>query len=136
MGVFLLATLDTKGREIAYLRDQLRAANIATTLMDIGCIGDPWPDVTADIARAQVFEAAGTSLAEMRRQGDRGLAVSRAAEGAAAIVSEAHTQGNVSGVLAIGGSAGTTIGTSAMRAMPLGVPKVMVSTLASGDVRA
>ncbi|MCZ6666599.1 MAG: Tm-1-like ATP-binding domain-containing protein, partial [Gammaproteobacteria bacterium] len=128
MSVYLLATLDTKGREIAYVRDRLRDANIATTLMDTGCIGDPWADVTADITREQVFEAAGTSLAEMRRRGDRGEAVSRAAEGAAAIVREAHTRGKVSGVLAIGGSAGTAIGTSAMRVLPLGLPKVMVST--------
>lgn len=136
MNVFLLATLDTKGREIAYVRDRLRDANIATTLLDTGCVGDPWSDVTADITREQVFEAAGTSLAEMRRKGDRGVAMDRAAQGAVEIVREAHAQGRLSGVLAIGGSAGTAIGTSAMRVLPLGVPKVMVSTLASGDVRA
>ena len=134
MSVFLLATLDTKGRELAYVRDRLSEANIETTVMDTGCIGEP-SGITADITREQVFEAAGTSLKEMHDKGDRGVAVTNAAEGAAAIVSEAHAQGNVDGVMAIGGSAGSTIGTAAMRALPLGVPKVMVSTLASGNVR-
>jgi uncharacterized protein (UPF0261 family) len=91
--------------------------------------------VAADISRDEVFRAAGTSLEELRRRGDRGEAVTRAARGAAQLVADRHAQGQVAGVLSLGGSAGTTIGTAAMRALPLGVPKLMVSTLASGDVR-
>src|SRR5690606_13882323 len=91
--------------------------------------------VPPDVPREAVFDAAGRSLAEIAATGDRGAAVTAAAAGAAELVRRWHSQGLVSGVIAVGGSAGTTIGTSAMRALPLGVPKVMVSTLASGQVR-
>ena len=133
MTVYLIATLDTKGREIAYVRDQLKAADVEARIVDAGCMGEP--AVPADITREQLFEAAGTTLAAMREKGDRGEAVTKAAEGAAALIARRYAEGDVGGVLAIGGSAGTTIGTSAMRTLPVGVPKVMVSTLASGQVR-
>jgi uncharacterized protein (UPF0261 family) len=87
------------------------------------------------VSREAVFETAGSTLAAERERGDRGAAVAAAARGVARIVAERFAAGEVTGVLAIGGSAGTTIGTAAMRALPLGVPKVMVSTLASGQVR-
>jgi uncharacterized protein (UPF0261 family) len=134
MSVYLLATLDTKGREIGFVRDRLAELGLRTTVVDTGCVGEP--AIAADVPRDAVFAAAGTSLDEMRAKNDRGAAVSRAAQGATDIVAHAHAAGKLSGVLAVGGSAGTTIGTAAMRALPLGVPKVMVSTLASGDVRA
>ncbi len=134
MSVYLLATLDTKGREIEYVRDRLAAAGVETMIVDTGCLGEP--AIAADVSREEVFAAAGTTLAEMLEKNDRGSAVSKAAEGATAVVTKALADGKLSGVLAIGGGAGTSIGTAAMRAMPLGAPKVMVSTLASGDVRA
>ena len=87
------------------------------------------------MTREQVFEAAGSSLADLVQKNDRGSAVTKAANGAAKIVRDTFAAGKVSGVLALGGSAGTTIGTAAMRALPIGVPKLMVSTLASGQVR-
>jgi uncharacterized protein (UPF0261 family) len=133
MPVFLLATLDTKGREAAFLRDELARRGVQTILLDAGCLG--LPAVPADVPRADVFAAAGTSLEAQQKLGDRGQAVAAAARGAAKIVAQAFARGEVQGVLAIGGSAGTTIGTAAMRALPLGVPKLMVSTLASGQVR-
>lgn len=133
MSVYLLATLDTKGAEAAFVRDILAAAGVETRLVDAGCLGTP--ALPADVSREQVFAAAGTTLGEMLRCGERGRAVTAAAEGAATLIAGLHAQGEVSGVLAIGGSAGTTIGTAAMRALPLGVPKLMVSTLASGQVR-
>lgn len=135
MSVYLIATLDTKGREIAFVRDRLREAGVDAKLVDAGCHGAPPAGVKPDVTREQLFEAAGTTLAAQRAMNDRGEAVTKAAEGAAALVARLHAEGRVDGVLAIGGSAGTTIGTSAMRALPLGVPKVMVSTLASGNVR-
>lgn len=131
--VYLIATLDTKGREIGFVRDRLAARGVATAVLDAGCQGEP--AIRADVPREAVFESAGTTLAAMRARADRGEAVTRAAAGAAAIVAKAHAAGEVAGVLAIGGSAGTTIGTAAMRALPIGVPKLMVSTLASGQVR-
>ncbi len=126
--VYLLATLDTKGPEAAFVRDQLRALKVPALLVDTGCMAPP--AVEADIPREKVFDAAG-----MKALGDRGRAVTAAAEGAARLVREAHARGEVAGVLGIGGSAGSNIGTAAMRALPIGVPKVMVSTLASGQVR-
>lgn len=133
MPVYLLATLDTKGAEAAFVAEQLRSAGCEVLLVDTGCLGAPVAQ--ADITREQVFAAAGTSLPEVARQGDRGQAISAAATGAARLVLEACAAGRVSGVLALGGSAGTTIGCAAMRALPIGMPKLMVSTLASGQVR-
>ncbi len=131
--VDLVATLDTKGLEADFVRRALAQQGVAVRLIDAGCLGDP--ACAPDVARERVFEAAGTTLGEMLRRGDRGEAVTRAAEGVTRIVLEAFAAGELGGVLALGGSAGTTIGTAAMRALPIGVPKVMVSTLASGAVR-
>lgn len=134
MSVYLLATLDTKGEETRYVRDRLAEIGTATVVVDTGCIGTP--SIRADITREELFAAAGSSLEAMVALGDRGEAVSKAADGARAVISQRYDAGDVEGVLGLGGSAGTMIGTAAMRALPLGVPKIMVSTLASGDVRA
>src|SRR5262245_42169873 len=133
MPVYLIATLDTKGIEAAFVRDQLAALGVTALLVDAGCQGTP--ATKADISREEVFSTAGTSLPEMQLRGDRGVAVTNAAIGAAEIVRRLHAEGRVSGVLGLGGSAGTTIATAAMRVLPIGVPKLMVSTLASGQVR-
>jgi len=131
--VYVLATLDTKGVEAAFVRDQLAALKVPAKIVDTGCIGTP--AVQADIPREEIFQLAGTSLAAMREKNDRGEAVKAAAKGVTRLISDLHARGEVAGVLGLGGSAGTIIGTSAMRALPIGVPKVMVSTLASGTVR-
>ncbi|MEX2186516.1 MAG: Tm-1-like ATP-binding domain-containing protein [Pirellulales bacterium] len=133
MSIYLLATLDTKGDEAEFVRRQLASHGAAVTLVDVGCLGKP--AVAADIPREQVYSAAGASLAEVQQRGDRGHAVTIAAAGAAAVVSDAFAAEKVSGVLGLGGSAGSTIASAAMRALPLGVPKLLVSTLASGQVR-
>jgi uncharacterized protein (UPF0261 family) len=127
--VLLFATLDTKGHEAAFVRDELKKRGVAVTLVDTGCIGEP--QVRADVKRAELFELGGTTLDAARAKGDRGDAVTAAAAGAAVLARTRHAQGKVAGVMSIGGSAGTTIGTAAMRALPIGVPKLMVSTLAS-----
>jgi uncharacterized protein (UPF0261 family) len=93
------------------------------------------PTFPPDVPREQVFAAAGEDLDALRKSGDRGRAVEAAARGAAFIAQNLHRQGRVDGVLGLGGSAGTAIGTAAMRALPFGVPKLMVSTMASGQVR-
>lgn len=131
MTVYLIGTLDTKGAEIAFVRDQLRASGVETCVVDAGCLGEP--AIAADITREEVFAAADTSLDSVRDAGDRGQAITLAAQGVAKII--AAQSEKVAGVLGLGGSAGTTIATAAMRRLPLGVPKVMVSTLASGQVR-
>ncbi len=125
MPVLLIATLDTKGDEAGFVRDALRGAGVEVLVLDAGSQGPP--RITADIPREEVF--AGPI------PGSRGDAVEAAARGAAAVARRLHAEGRVHGVLGLGGSAGTVIGTAAMRELPLGVPKVMVSTLASGQVR-
>jgi uncharacterized protein (UPF0261 family) len=100
-------------------------------LVDVGSAGEP--SLPADISRDQIFAAAGA--APGGHFPDRGTAVATAAAGARALLVREFAAGRVSGVLGLGGSAGTTIATAAMRALPLGVPKVMVCTLASGQVR-
>ncbi|MCY2960532.1 MAG: Tm-1-like ATP-binding domain-containing protein [Planctomycetota bacterium] len=132
MTVLILVTLDTKGREADFVRGVLRDLGVDAALVDTGCLGEP--QVPASVTRAEVFTAGGASLAELRARADRGDAVTAAARGAEAIVRRWHAEGRLDGVLALGGGAGTTIGTAAMRALPIGVPKLMVSTLASGQV--
>jgi uncharacterized protein (UPF0261 family) len=133
MPVVLPGTLDTKGVEFQFVRDLLHQRGLATLVIDAGVTGPPY--FTPDIPRERVFEAAGTSLAAVQRAGDRGQAVEAAARGMAKLVVALHRQGQVDAILGLGGSAGTTIGTAAMRALPFGVPKLMVSTLASGQVK-
>jgi uncharacterized protein (UPF0261 family) len=131
--VFIFATLDTKGLEADFVRSLLASWGVRATLVDVGALNAP--AVPADISRERIFELAGTTLDAIRQKADRGEAVTKAAEGAARLAREAYAHGELSGVLGLGGSAGTTIATSAMRVLPLGVPKVMMSTLASGTVR-
>ncbi|MEZ6058979.1 MAG: Tm-1-like ATP-binding domain-containing protein [Planctomycetaceae bacterium] len=133
MAVYLIGTLDTKGREIAFVRRQLQTRGIDVVVVDVGCLGNS--EVAADVTREAVFAAAGTSLAAVREAGDRGTAVTAAAQGIVKVIGSAFDEGRLQGILALGGSAGTTIGTAAMRMLPLGIPKVMVSTMASGQTR-
>ncbi len=133
MAVLLIGTLDTKGVEFQYVRDRLRAAGVEVLVLDAGVMRPP--TFAPDVPREQVFAAAGADLDALRKSGDRGRAVEAAARGAALIAQKLHRQDLVDGVLGLGGSAGTAIGTAAMRALPFGVPKLMVSTMASGQVR-
>jgi uncharacterized protein (UPF0261 family) len=131
MPILLIGTLDTKGVEFQFVRDLLQAQGLATLVVDAGTQGPP--HFQPDIARDRVFEAAGTTVEAVKK--DRGQAVKAAARGAAKLAAELFQQGRIEGILGLGGSAGTTIATAAMRALPFGVPKVMVSTLASGQVK-
>jgi uncharacterized protein (UPF0261 family) len=129
----LLGTLDTKGTEFQFVRDLLRAEGVPVLVMDAAALAPP--HFPPDIGREEVFRAAGTSLEAVVKAKDRGQAVTLAAQGAAKLAAELHAAGKIEGILSLGGSAGTTIGTAAMRALPFGVPKLMVSTLASGQVK-
>src|SRR5918993_702842 len=131
--VFFFATLDTKGREADFVRGLLTSWGVPVTLVDVGALGTP--AAVADVSRERIFELAETTIEAVQKRADRGEAVTKAAAGAARLAREAYARGEVSGILGLGGSAGTTIATAAMRALPLGVPKVMISTLASGMVR-
>jgi uncharacterized protein (UPF0261 family) len=133
MSVLLIGTLDTKGAEIAFVRDLLRQGGVDTIVIDAGVMGQP--AFEPEISRERVYLAAGTSLEQVKKTADRGKTIEAAARGAAKITSELFTAGQLTGILGLGGSAGTTIGTAAMRALPFGIPKIMVSTLASGQVQ-
>ncbi len=133
MAVVLIATLDTKGAEAAFVRDVLTAAGLEVLVVDAGVLADP--PFQPDVGRRQVFEAAGTSWERLREEADRGKAIEAAARGVKSLVKQLYEEGKVEGVFGLGGSAGTTIATAAMRELPVGVPKVMVSTLASGQTR-
>jgi uncharacterized protein (UPF0261 family) len=132
MSVLLIGTLDTKGAEFAFVRERLRAAGAPVLLADAGVLGPP--TVTPDVSREELFALAGAQFEQVRAAADRGRAVELAATGAAKLSARLHKEGKLSGVVGLGGSAGTTIATAAMRALPVGVPKLMVSTLASGQV--
>lgn len=101
-------------------------------LVDTGILA--CPPMTPDVAREDVARAAGVDLAWLRSQGDRGVAVAAMARGAAEIVGRLHREGGLHGILSVGGSGNSVISTTAMRALPVGVPKLMVSSMASGDV--
>jgi uncharacterized protein (UPF0261 family) len=131
--VVLLGTLDTKGEEYDFLRRKVREEGVDVLLVDTGILGVPLAD--PDISRQEVAEAAGANARELAESGDRGVAVEAMARGAAEIVKELHAQGRLDAVLALGGSGGTAIATQAMRELPVGVPKLVVSTMASGDTR-
>src|SRR5262245_50980857 len=133
MPVLLVGTLDTKGVELSFVRDLLRQAGVECLVLDAGVLKPP--TFPPDVPREEVYAAAGTSLDAVRTANDRGQAVTAAAKGAAVIAQRLHAEGKLDGGLSLGGSAGTTIGTAAMRALPFGVPKLMVSTMASGQVR-
>ena len=130
--VVLLGTLDTKGVEYAFLRDRVREHGVEVLLVDVGVYE---PQIEADVSREEVARAAGADVNELAAAGDRGAAVAVMARGAAEVVRRLHAEGRLDGVLGLGGSGGSSIATSAMRALPVGVPKLMVSTMASGDTR-
>jgi uncharacterized protein (UPF0261 family) len=131
--VVLVGTLDTKGDEYAYLRDRLRQHGVDTVLVDVGTVGEPRTD--PDITRSEVGSIAGLDVDELIAANDRGRAVSAMADAAAAVVRRLYDEGRCHGVLAAGGSGNTAIATHAMQALPVGIPKLMVSTVAAGDTR-
>ncbi|MCL6522736.1 MAG: Tm-1-like ATP-binding domain-containing protein [Firmicutes bacterium] len=130
--VVVLGTLDTKGRELAYVRDVIREQGLDTLLVDAGVTD---PAVEPDIPRQEVGRAAGVDPDELARRRDRGAAVAAMARAAAATVRRLYDEGRLDAILCLGGSAGSSIGAAAMQQLPVGVPKLLVSTMASGDTR-
>ncbi|RDI71783.1 Tm-1-like ATP-binding domain-containing protein [Halopelagius longus] len=133
MTVALVGTLDTKGEEFAFARDVLTDHGVDVHVVDVGVMGDPAfePDTT----NADVADYAGTTIESLRESGDRGESMDAMGRGAARVVEELHDEGVLDGVLGLGGSGNTSVVTTAMRALPYGVPKLVVSTMASGDTR-
>lgn len=131
--VVLVGTLDTKGQEYAYVRERLRQHGVDVILIDAGVLGTPLTE--PDIAREAVAEAAGSTLAELVEVADRGQAIEVMSRGLQAIVRQLHAKGQLDAILGLGGSGGSSLITAAMRELPIGVPKLMVSTVAAGDTR-
>jgi uncharacterized protein (UPF0261 family) len=129
--IAVLATLDTKGEEAEFLRQQLRALGSRPLVVDMGVLGTP--AARADITRAEVARAGGSTLAALRRDPTREAAQPVMAAGATKLLQHRLDSGRLHGVLGLGGLQGTAMATMAMRALPYGLPKVMVSTVASGD---
>jgi uncharacterized protein (UPF0261 family) len=130
--VVLVGTLDTKGHEYAFLRSRVREHGVDVLLVDVGIYE---PQVEPDIGREEVAAAADADVAALAEAGDRGHAVEVMGAGATAVLQRLHDERSLDGVLGLGGSGGSSIVTAAMRGLPVGVPKLMVSTLASGDTR-
>jgi len=132
--VVLLGTLDTKGVEYAYLRDHIESQGTYDVIMvDAGILGEP--TTRADIGRQEVAGAAGTTIDRLVSDHDRGAAVAAMAHGAREVVSRLFAEGRLQAILGLGGSGGSSLVSEAMRGLPVGVPKLLVSTVASGDTR-
>ncbi len=129
--ILLVGTLDTKGEEYGYVRDLIRARGHEVLILDLGVLGDP--QIEADIGADEVARAGGATLEELRARGDRGEAIEVMLAGARKIVARLHEEGRFDGVLGLGGGGGTAMVTAAMRVLPVGVPKMMVSTMMSGN---
>jgi uncharacterized protein (UPF0261 family) len=131
--ILLIGSFDTKGEEYAYVRSLIQERGHAVVTMDVGVLSDS-ADFPVDLSSGQVARAAGASIADLRERRDRGSAVDVMQRGAARLTRELFADGRFAGVLGLGGGGGTTMITAAMRELPVGVPKVMVSTMASGNV--
>lgn len=129
--IYAVATLDTKGRELAYVADVIRQAGAAVKVVDVGTHADPEIDV--DVSRLEVARCHPRGSAFVLCQKDRGTAVAAMSEALVAFLSRQQAEGGVAGVIGLGGTGGTALIAPALRALPIGLPKVLVSTVASGN---
>ena len=132
--VAIVGALDTKGAEYAFLKQQIESQGVGTLMIDVGTFGDP--PFAPDIWAAEVAKAGGADRAALAAANDRGKAVGAMATGAALILKRLYDEGRVHGAIAMGGGGGTTLGSIAMQPLPVGAPKLIVSTVASGDTSA
>ena len=130
--IAVLGTLDSKGEEHAFVAGLIAARGHQPLLIDVGTGGPP--AVAPDITREQVAASIGLDLAALMAKKDRGACVVAMTHAAPALVAKLASDGRIQGIVSLGGGGGTAIGTAAMRALPLGFPKLMVSTLAAGNV--
>lgn len=129
--IAVLGTLDSKGCEHEFVAQRLRSRGHEPLLIDVGTFAPP--QVTPDVSREVVAAAGRDDWAAVMARHDRGECVAMMAQAAAKYLSQLHEQGRIQGVISLGGGGGTAIATAAMRALPIGFPKLMVSTLASGN---
>jgi len=131
--VVLLGTLDTKGAEYDFVRERLLELGCRVIVVDAGTMGQTRYSV--DVGADEVAATAGFDRATLVATNDRGAAMAAMSEGAGRVVARLHAEGRLDGILAIGGSGAATLGSAAMRALPIGVPKLIVSTMTAGDTR-
>jgi uncharacterized protein (UPF0261 family) len=133
--VLLLGSFDTKGEEYAYVEQLVINRGHHVLKVDIGVMGEP-TNTKVDITADKVAEMVGETLDSLRSQGDRGAAMTAMAKGASKLIRSLYEDGKFDGILGMGGTGGSSVISAAMRNLPIGVPKVLVSTAASGDTRA
>jgi len=131
--IVLLGRLDSKGREYAYVKDRMLRGGFNVIVVDAGTRGAP--QFEPEISREEVTRAAGVEIQDVVDPTDENKEIQVMMEGASKIAQRLRDSGRLDGIMCLGGSRGTAIGTAAMRALPFGIPKVMVSTIASGDMR-
>lgn len=131
--ILLIGTLDSKGREVDYLRRRVKERGWTVAVLDVGTLGKAL--CPADISQEEVIKAAGEDISQIKVTEDRSHLVEVMTRGAVKKALELYSRGQLAGVLAIGGGTGTAIGTAVMRSLPLGIPKIMVSTVVSRNVR-
>jgi uncharacterized protein (UPF0261 family) len=131
MKIVVIGTLDTKGPETGFVRDQVVRHGYTPLVIDPGILGEP--AIPADVTRQEVARAGGHELAELIALVDRQHCQQVMIDGLVKVVSHLCQEGQVAGVVAVGGAQGTAMATAAMRALPVGIPKVMVSTVACGQ---
>jgi len=131
--LLIIATLDTKGKEAGYIKQCSIEKGLKPLLMDIGTLGEP--HIAADISSYDVASIAGYDLSEIKKTKDRVMAVRAMEEGGARITENLFRKGNIDGVIGLGGGTGTAIVSYIMRHLPFGFPKLIVSTVASRDIR-
>ena len=129
--VVIIGTLDTKGPEILYLRDRIQALGLDTTVIDSGILGEPI-DIVPDISRAEAATYAGTTIEALQAAGSRGKAVHGMREALKVLTLELYKSGRLQAIASMGGAEGAVMGAAAMMQLPVGVPKVLVSPIASG----
>ena len=132
--VVIVGALDTKGEEFAYTKGIMEKLGVKTLVVDFGVMGKP--AFAPDVTREEVAKAGGGDLNYLASGSHKDEAMKTMAKGLAAVVKKLHDEGRLDGIFGMGGSGGTSIATRAMRTLPVGVPKVMVSTLGGGDVSA
>lgn len=129
--VLIIATMDTKGEEVIYLKNRIEENGLGVVILDTGILGEP-KGITPDIPASETARATGTTLKEMREKPSRGEAVDEMLKGAKVITAQLFQQGRVHGAISLGGAEGSVMAAAAMQVLPPGFPKVIITPLASG----
>ena len=132
--VVIVGALDTKGKEFLFVKDLIEKEGLNTLVVDFGVMGNP--EFPPDVTRQEVARAGEADLSEFTGGQHKDAAMKAMAAGLKEVVGQLYADGKLDGIIGMGGSGGTSIATSAMRVLPVGVPKVMVSTVGGGDVSA